>query len=101
MPADHDGEVLVRYASLESTAQDIKQQAAKLKEDLDAIQSRINGVSEVWEGEAKQAYTAAQQKWGQKTSEIYNALMAIAHRVTESSGNYHGTDKKAASYFYE
>ncbi|MFJ9111763.1 WXG100 family type VII secretion target [Streptomyces sp. NPDC102283] len=96
---NNDGTTVVTYASLDLAAGEIRKQAKQLDMDLKEIQSMIAKVSEVWEGEAKQAYTAAQDRWRTDADAIRGNLDDIARKVSEASPIYRSGDKRAAANF--
>ncbi|MFJ3935378.1 WXG100 family type VII secretion target [Streptomyces parvus] len=97
--ANNDGTTVVTYASLDLAAAEIKKQAKQLAQDLDEIKSMIAKVSELWEGEAKQAYITAQQKWDADATAVRSNLDDIAQKVLAASPIYRGGDKRAAANF--
>ncbi|MEI5034779.1 WXG100 family type VII secretion target [Streptomyces sp. CA-278952] len=96
---NNDGTTVVTYASLDLAAGEIRKQAKQLDMDLKEIQSMIAKVSEVWEGEAKRAYTAAQDRWRTDADAIRGNLDDIARKVSEASPIYRSGDKRAAANF--
>ncbi|WP_326700167.1 WXG100 family type VII secretion target [Streptomyces sp. NBC_01754] len=98
MPADN-GTMAVTYASLDLAAGAIDQQAKQLLEDLDGIKAMITNVSELWVGEAKTAYDAAQKAWDNDAQEIRGALTKISNEVREAAVTYRAGDKRARGYF--
>ncbi|MER7695649.1 MULTISPECIES: WXG100 family type VII secretion target [unclassified Streptomyces] len=96
---NNDGTTVVTYASLDLAAGEIKKQAKALAQDLQEIQTMIAKVSEVWEGEAKQAYTTAQKRWKTDADAIRANLDEIAQKVSEASPIYRSGDKRAAANF--
>ncbi|MDQ0940343.1 WXG100 family type VII secretion target [Streptomyces sp. V1I1] len=99
MAQQNDGIMLVTYASLDQAAGTIETQAKRLDEALEAIQTKIRGVSATFEGEAKTAADGAHAKWDQETRAIHTALKGIAKAVREAGPAYQAGDKKAAGYF--
>jgi WXG100 family type VII secretion target len=96
---NNDGTTVVTYASLDLAAIEIRKQAKALSEDLNEIRAMITAVSEVWEGEAKQAYVAAQNRWKADADAIRANLDDIAKKVSEASPIYRSGDKRAAANF--
>ncbi|MFE6915918.1 WXG100 family type VII secretion target [Streptomyces rubiginosohelvolus] len=95
----NDGTTVVTYASLDLAAGEIKKQAGELAKDLEEIRAMIANVSELWEGEAKQAYVTAQNKWRTDANAIRANLDDIAKKVLEASPTYRAGDKRAAANF--
>ncbi|MFJ4965625.1 WXG domain conatining protein [Streptomyces sp. ADI96-02] len=96
---NNDGTTVVTYASLDLAAAAIERQGKQLDEDLSAIKSMVASVSELWEGEAKQAYQQSQAKWDQDATAIRQNLADIARHVRDAAPAYRGGDKRAAANF--
>ncbi|MFF5565066.1 WXG100 family type VII secretion target [Streptomyces sp. NPDC012623] len=94
-----DGTMIVKYSSLTEAAGSIRTQAGKLQNSLDAIAAKIASISELWEGEAREAYNAGQKQWNKDATEIQKNLTDIAAAVEQAGPTYHGGDKKAAANF--
>ncbi|WP_411080559.1 WXG100 family type VII secretion target [Streptomyces sp. cmx-18-6] len=95
----NDGTTVVNYASLDLAAADIQRQAKQLGRDLNAIKTMIASVSELWEGEAKTAYQAAQARWDVEAASIQNNLAEISRAVRDAAPAYRSGDKRAAANF--
>ncbi|MBK3544498.1 WXG100 family type VII secretion target [Streptomyces rubiginosohelvolus] len=95
----NDGTTVVTYASLDLAAGEIKRQAGQLAKDLEEIRAMVAKVSEMWEGEAKEAYRTAQDKWRTDANAIRANLDDIAKKVLEASPTYRAGDKRAAANF--
>ncbi|WP_097883974.1 WXG100 family type VII secretion target [Streptomyces sp. st140] len=95
----NDGTTVVTYASLDLAAGEIKRQAGQLAKDLDEIRAMVAKVSEMWEGEAKEAYRTAQDRWRTDANAIRANLDDIAKKVLEASPTYRAGDKRAAANF--
>ncbi|MFJ4824328.1 WXG100 family type VII secretion target [Streptomyces bacillaris] len=97
--AANDGTTVVTYASLDLAAASIDRQAKQLDQDLKAIKAMIASVSELWEGEAKSAYGAAQKRWDAQATGIRENLSQISRAVREAETAYRSGDKRAAANF--
>ncbi|URM89405.1 WXG100 family type VII secretion target [Streptomyces sp. MRC013] len=95
----NDGTMIVTYSSLQEAAGNIEKQAERLNTSLEAIQAKIASISDLWEGEAREAYKTAQTDWDRRAMEIHKALNQIARAVREAAPAYQQGDKKAASNF--
>ncbi|MFF2524594.1 WXG100 family type VII secretion target [Streptomyces sp. NPDC087420] len=98
--AQNDGTMIVTYTRLDDAARDIKTQADRLDQSLKAIQAKIRSVSDLWEGEAREAYNGAQAKWDKDAMAIHTALLQISRAVQEAAPAYKAGDQKAASNFH-
>ncbi|KUH36918.1 MULTISPECIES: WXG100 family type VII secretion target [Streptomyces] len=99
MANNNDGTMIVTYARLEDAARDIKKQADRLDQSLKAIKAKINSISELWQGDAREAYNTAQAEWDRKAMAIHTSLIQISNAVREAAPAYQQGDKKAASNF--
>ncbi|MER5744873.1 WXG100 family type VII secretion target [Streptomyces sp. NPDC059913] len=97
--SNNDGTMVVTYASLDLAAGAIDRQSKQLEEDLASIKRMIAHVSELWVGEAKSAYDAAQRGWDNDATAIHNALSEISRKVREAGASYHAGDKRARANF--
>ncbi|MFJ4922728.1 WXG100 family type VII secretion target [Streptomyces sp. NPDC088725] len=94
-----DGTMVVTYSSLEGAARDIRAQAKALETSLSDIQAKIASVSDVWAGDAREAYNTAQAKWNKEAAGIHQALDQIARAVESAAPAYQSGDKRAAANF--
>ncbi|KIF79311.1 hypothetical protein QR77_30745 [Streptomyces sp. 150FB] len=94
-----DGTMVVTYSSLEQAAGDIKKQAKALETSLSDIQAKIRSVSDLWAGESRTAYDAAQKQWDNEARAIHQALQQIANAVQTAGPAYHAGDKRGAANF--
>ncbi|MEV8454227.1 WXG100 family type VII secretion target [Streptomyces sp. NPDC052095] len=99
MPSYHDGTMVVTYASLDLAAGAIDTQSKKLEDDLAGIQQMIRNVSELWVGEAKEAYDTAQRGWDADATAIHAALSEISRKVRDAAAAYHAGDRRARANF--
>ncbi|MFG2562518.1 WXG100 family type VII secretion target [Streptomyces sp. NPDC048496] len=99
MPNNNDGTMVVTYSSLDLAAGDIDRQSKQLQEDLASIKRMIANVSELWVGEAKEAYDVAQAGWDDDATAIHRALSEISRKVRDAGTAYHAGDKRARANF--
>jgi WXG100 family type VII secretion target len=92
-------EIAVRYSSLQEASASIKQQAGRLRGDLEDIRQAVHRVTANWEGEAQTQYNTMQDQWNKKADHVQNILVSIADKVSQASGDYQATDKRAAGNF--
>jgi WXG100 family type VII secretion target len=95
----NDGTMLVTYAALDEAARTIKSQANALDESLRAIKTKISTVSELWSGDAREAYNTAQADWDRQARAIHTSLLQISRAVQEAAPAYRAGDRKAAQGF--
>ncbi|MEN8656018.1 WXG100 family type VII secretion target [Streptomyces sp. 21So2-11] len=95
-----DGTLVVTYAKLDETALEIRNQGKRLEESLQAIKAKISAVSELWEGEAREAYNIAQRDWDKQATEIHASLATISNQIAEASAAYRRADQKGGQGFH-
>ncbi|WP_434597293.1 WXG100 family type VII secretion target [Streptomyces sp. A5-4] len=98
--AHDDGTTVVTYARLDDAARDIKAQADRLDQSLDAIQAKIATLSDLWEGEAREAYNTAQRDWDREAKAIHTSLIQISQAVQRAAPDYKAGDIKGAQAFH-
>lgn len=94
-----DGTMVVTYSSLEQAAGDIRKQGKALETSLSDIQAKIRSISDLWAGEAREAYNIAQKQWDNEARAIHQALEQIASAVQTAGPAYHAGDKRGAANF--
>ncbi|BAU86468.1 WXG100 family type VII secretion target [Streptomyces laurentii] len=99
MAGNNDGVMVVTYSSLDDAAGVIEKEAAQLDRALEDIQTRIKGISDTFEGEAKTAADAAHKKWDTETRQIHTSLKEIASKVRMAGPAYQEGDRRSAAAF--
>ncbi|MFJ2741238.1 WXG100 family type VII secretion target [Streptomyces sp. NPDC087440] len=95
----NDGTMLVTYAALDDAARTIKAQADRLDQSLEAIKTKISAVSELWAGDAREAYNMAQAQWDREAKAIHTSLLQISRAVHNAAPAYREGDRRAAQNF--
>ncbi|CAM5584845.1 hypothetical protein SXANM310S_01401 [Streptomyces xanthochromogenes] len=97
----NNGDVLgVTYGSLEQAAEAIRNQAAKLDQDLAEIRTLVDTAAANWHGEAHEVYATKQRDWNNTAASVHTSLTQIANAVAEAGPTYRAGDHKAAGYFH-
>ncbi|MEU8996979.1 WXG100 family type VII secretion target [Streptomyces sp. NBC_00400] len=94
-----DENLRVTYGAVEQTAADIERSAKELQAELDRIWGAVKRVSNSWEGEAHQAFQAAERQWNSRASHIQSTLHEVATKIRSGSADYRATDRRAAGFF--
>lgn len=94
-----DENLRVTYGAVEQTAADIERSAKELQAELDRIWSAVKRVSNSWEGEAHQAFQAAERQWNSRASHIQSTLHEVATKIRSGGADYRATDRRAAGFF--
>ncbi|MGW7573491.1 WXG100 family type VII secretion target [Streptomyces sp. NPDC054765] len=87
------------YGAVEQTAADIERSAKELQAELDKIWGAVKRVSNSWEGEAHQAFQAAERQWNSRANHIQSTLHEVATKIRSGSADYRATDRRAAGFF--
>ena len=91
----------VNYGALDGAAADIKSGAANLQGCLDDLENTLNQLRSSWEGQAQEAYNAAQVKWNQGLEGLKDVLSRTSAAVDSARSNYQQTDQSNAARFCE
>ncbi|MFF7727650.1 WXG100 family type VII secretion target [Streptomyces sp. NPDC008001] len=97
--ADQGGELVVNYASLQTTATDIKKAAAVIERELESMRAAVNKVAAGWEGEAHQMMLHVDAEFRRRSAHIQETLKQVSDLVLQGGENFHATDKKASQLF--
>ena len=89
----------VYYGALDGAAADIKSGAANLQGCLDDLENTLNQLRSSWEGQAQEAYNAAQVKWNQGLEGLKDVLSRTSAAVDSARSNYQQTDQASAARF--
>ncbi|WP_171170982.1 WXG100 family type VII secretion target [Streptomyces sp. I05A-00742] len=94
-----DNHIRVTYAGLESASTNVKGEATKIKNELDALDRRVNSVVSNWQGEASRLFHERHRNWGSNVQDMHETLLAIAAKLLDASHGYFDVDHKAANRF--
>jgi 6 kDa early secretory antigenic target len=89
-------EIKVHYSNLNTAAQDIRDAARKIKQQLDDLETEVKRVASTWEGAAKEAYQQRQQVWDREANELQIHLEKIATQVSAANDGYQDADRRGA-----
>ena len=89
----------VNYAALDAAAADITTGANNLQNCLDDLEQTLNQLRSSWEGQAQEAYNAAQVQWNQGLDGLKDVLTRTSAAVDSARSNYQQTDHASAARF--
>ena len=89
----------VNYGALDGAAADIKSGASNLQGCLDDLENTLNQLRSSWEGQAQEAYQAAQRKWNEGLEGLKDVLRKTSTAVDSARSNYQQTDQSSAARF--
>ncbi|MEV6523341.1 WXG100 family type VII secretion target [Longispora sp. NPDC051575] len=94
-----DNQLVVDFAALQAGSADIAAAVSKLTASLDLLNQHAAPLVATWDGDAKVAYAARQQKWTTAADDIKTMLNAIKTAVDTSVGEYLRTEKANTGLF--
>ena len=85
----------VQYGALDQAAADINTGAGNLDSCLSDLEQTLNQL----EGQAQEAYQAAQRKWNEGLNGLKDVLRKTSTAVDSARTNYQQTDQSSAARF--
>ena len=89
----------VQYGALDQAAADINTGAGNLDSCLSDLEQTLNQLVASWEGQAQEAYQAAQRKWNEGLNGPKDVLRKTSTAVDSARTNYQQTDQSSAARF--
>ena len=89
----------VQYGALDQAASDITTGAGNLESCLNDLENTLNQLRSSWEGQAQEAYQAAQLKWNEGLEGLKDVLRRTSAAVDSARSNYQQTDQSSAARF--
>lgn len=93
------GSFTVRPEQVHTLSESIKTGANGIQQELETLDGKVQKLIGSWDGDAKEAYYAAQRDWDKKLTEIREILTKISSATDTIATQYTATDQKAAGYF--
>jgi WXG100 family type VII secretion target len=91
--------IKVDYATINAAADDCKSTGGELQSQFDQLKSDLNPLINSWDGDAKEAYLAAQRVWDQKFDDLKQVLAQIASVLPQIADGYRGTESGVTQLF--
>ncbi len=86
-----------------TTAQEVKEQMTrtntKMTTDLEEMITRVDGMTEPWTGDAKQAYAEAKEVWRGSAAEMANALAQASAALDAIIASYAAAEARNTGSF--
>jgi early secretory antigenic target protein ESAT-6 len=93
------GQLVVNFGALAQASGDIKHALDKLEHHLQELDTHGKSLMHTWDGAARNAYLARQQKWTAAAHDLSDILRHIQRALHESHNEYASTEKRATSLF--
>lgn len=84
----------VDFAALDAGSGDIRTAARNLRGSVADMDSGIKKMQGQWDGEAKAAYQAAQEKWNSAMEDINQLLEEVGGAVDQARAEYHAAEQR-------
>jgi WXG100 family type VII secretion target len=82
------GRLSVRLEKLDQATEDLDTLAGKLNKHLTDLDTMVRRVTEGWEGEAQDAFSAYYRQWRTASDDLHKALRDLHKVVRTAHGNY-------------
>ncbi|MBT2385230.1 WXG100 family type VII secretion target [Streptomyces sp. ISL-11] len=89
----------ITYAGVVEASNMVKSNANTLKNELDALNTRILEVVEAWDGETKEAFYQRHRGWDAEVKDMHETLQTIASKLLEATEAYKSNDLAQARRF--
>jgi WXG100 family type VII secretion target len=82
------GRIAVRVEKLAQHAEDLDTLVGRLQKHLTQLDGAVRRVTEGWEGEAQDAFSAYYSEWRTASGDLHSALRDLHKILTTAHGNY-------------
>jgi early secretory antigenic target protein ESAT-6 len=84
----------VTFAEIQQASSTINSSATQVQSQLDDLRQEVTKTLAGYEGDARVAYEAAQQKWDQAAADLQAVLAAIGTAVGQAGQAYEAAEKQ-------
>lgn len=92
-------EIKVNFGQLSQAAHDLESTAKKIESELHELEQFLKPLVSTWEGEAQQAYQAAQDEWDKAAQNMQEICAKMGMAVNTANEAYQQGEKKNAARF--
>lgn len=92
-------EIRVNFGQLSQAAHDLEGTAKKIESELHELEQFLKPLVASWEGEAQQAYQAAQDEWDKAAQNMQEICAKMGMAVNAANEAYQQGEKKNAARF--
>ncbi|WP_225848282.1 WXG100 family type VII secretion target [Streptomyces sp. HPF1205] len=82
------GRLAVRLEKLDQAAEDLDTLVGKLQKHLTGLDKEVRRVTEGWEGEAQDAFSAYYRQWRTASDDLHRTLRDLHKVLKTAHGNY-------------
>lgn len=92
-------EIRVNFGQLSQAANDLQQTSKQIENELNELEQFLKPLVATWEGEAQQAYQAAQDEWDKAAKNMQEICAKMGMAVNTANEAYQSGEKKNAARF--
>jgi ESAT-6 family protein len=92
-------EIAVDFGQLQQAADDLQAAAQKIEGELNDLESKIQRLVSTWEGDAQEAYHAAQKEWDEEAARMQATAAKMGMAVNAANESFQAGEKKNAGRF--
>ncbi|GAA2514199.1 WXG100 family type VII secretion target [Streptomyces sp. NPDC059506] len=88
------GQILVNFSTISTAANDVRQTASSIKNQLDDLEAGVKKIATTWEGSAQESYRAKQAEWDKRALSMQQTLEQIAKALDQAAQSYQATESR-------
>ncbi|GAB2650352.1 WXG100 family type VII secretion target [Saccharopolyspora gloriosae] len=92
-------EIRVDFGQLSQAADDLGGAATKIQAELDELENMLKPLVASWEGQAQEAYRAAQDEWDKAAQNMIEIAAKMGMAVNAANDSYQAGEAKNAGRF--
>jgi WXG100 family type VII secretion target len=89
--------IYVNYNSTNNVIDDLSSANSQIQQQLDDLQTTIQGLQATWSGASNSEYTVAQTRWNNDMTQMQGMLPVYSQTLHNMSSNYGTTDNRLAN----
>lgn len=89
----------VQTAQVMALSSEIRNGSARIREEIDRLESEVSSLRAAWSGESQQAYDIAQAQWNKSLVSMQELLTRIATGTEQIAQQYDASDRRNANRF--
>lgn len=89
--------IYVNYGATNNVIDDLSSANSQIQQQLDDLQTTIQGLQATWSGASNSEYTIAQTRWNNDMTQMQGMLPVYGQTLNDMSSNYSTTDNRLAN----